>query len=101
MAGREGVRRFEPEAELPFEDAIARQLRRLDPSLSANTIKDLIAGRDREEVLTGMHRTQQTRPDNVLSFFKAFLRKQPPRDVVKPLEIGAPLPVSVPDDPYA
>ena len=48
-----------------------------------------------------MHRTQQTRPDNVLSFFKAFLRKQPPRDVVKPLEIGAPLPVSVPDDPYA
>ena len=79
MAGREGVRRFEPEAELPFEDAIARQLRRLDPSLSANTIKDLIAGRDREEVLTGMHRTQQTRPDNVLRSSRRSCKKQPPR----------------------
>lgn len=101
MAGREGVRRFEPEADLPFEDAVARQLRRLDPSLSANAIKDLIAGRDREEVLTAMHRTQQTRPDNVLSFFKAFLRKQPPREVVTPIEFGAALPVSMPEDPYA
>src|SRR5687768_7633943 len=41
MPGREGIRRFEPEADLPFEDAVARQLRRLDPRLPVNELKDL------------------------------------------------------------
>ena len=30
LGGREGVERFPPAAELPFADAVARQLRRLD-----------------------------------------------------------------------
>ena len=102
LSGREGVRRFEPEVDLPFEDAVARQLRRLDQDLSINEIKDLIAGRDEEEVLTGLHRTQQTRPDNVLAFFKAFLKKQPIREVAPAGGIAIPgNPVFVSDDPYA
>jgi len=102
LSGREGVRRFEPEVDLPFEDAVARQLRRLDHDLSINEIKDLIAGRDEEEVLTGLHRTQQTRPDNVLAFFKAFLKKQPIREVAPAGGIAIPgNPVFVSDDPYA
>jgi uncharacterized protein len=95
MAGREGVRKFEPAEDLPFEDAVARQLKRLDRALPMNQVKDLIAGRDREEVLGAMHRTQQTRPDNVLAFFKAHLKKQVAHEVV----IAAS--VLVAEDPYA
>jgi DNA helicase HerA-like ATPase len=96
MTGRDGVRRFEPAADLPFEDAVARLLRRLDRSVPHNLIKDLIAGRDREEVLNAVSRTQQARPDNVLAFFRAHLKKQATREVfVEPARA-----VHVPADPY-
>jgi hypothetical protein len=96
MAGRDGVRRFEPADDLPFEDAIARQLRRLDRSVPLNQVKDLIAGRDREEVLNAVSRCQQARPDNVLAFFRAHLKKQAPREVI----VEPPRAVHVPADPY-
>jgi hypothetical protein len=104
LSGREGVRRFEPSHELPFEDAIARHMRRLDPAIASNTVKDLIAGREEAEVLNALHRTQQMRPHDSLSFFRGCLRKTARRDVVA---IGddflgdLPTAVSVPDDPYA
>jgi uncharacterized protein len=102
LSGREGVRKFEPEADLPFEDAVARQLRRLDPKLGINEVKDLIAGRDEGEVLLALHRTQQTQPEHVLGFFKSFLKKQPPREIIPGLDIPRSTPsVVVPDDPYA
>jgi DNA helicase HerA-like ATPase len=100
LPGREGVRRFEPEADLPFEDAIARQLRRLDQRIGSNEVKDLVTGRDEGEVLLALHRTQQTRPENVLPFFKAFLKKAPLREIVP--SISPPRPsIVVPEDPYA
>lgn len=95
LAGREGVRRFEPAADLPFEDAVARQIRRLDRNVPLNQVKDLIVGRDREEVLSALHRTQQTRPDNVMAFFRAHLKKHVLTEVVVAAS------VSVPEDPYA
>jgi uncharacterized protein len=96
MAGRDGVRRFEPADDLPFEEAIARQLRRMDRSVPHNLIKDLIAGRDRDEVLHAVSRTQQARPENVLAFFRAHLKKQATREVI----IEPPRAVHVPADPY-
>ena len=97
MGGREGIRRFEPAADLPFEEAIARQIRRIDRNVPHNLIKDLIAGRDRDEVLNAVSRTQQARPENVLAFFRAHLKKQAVREViVEPAHA-----VKVPADPYA
>ena len=97
MAGREGVRKFEPADDLPFEEAIARRLRQLDRSVPHNVIKDLVAGRDREEVLYAVSRTQQARPENVLAFFRAHLKKQVTHEIV-----GQPVrAVQVPVDPYA
>ncbi len=104
MTGRAGVERYEPEPELPFEDAVARQLHRLDRTVPVNAVKDLIAGRDKQEVLRAMHRTQQTRPDSVLPFFRAQLRKRVERSAVaiggEDWLDGRPS-VDVPEDPYA
>jgi uncharacterized protein len=96
MAGREGVRKFEPADDLPFEEAIARRLRQLDRSVPHNLIKDLIAGRDRDEVLHAVSRTQQARPENVLAFFRAHLKKQAPKEIF----VEASRAVHVPADPY-
>jgi DNA helicase HerA-like ATPase len=103
LTGRQGVDRFEPAADLPFEDAVARQLRRLDRRISAAEVKDLIAGREEAEVLAALHRTEQARPADVLAFFRGCLKKRPAREVVP--AGGAPVEprgvIALPDDPYA
>ncbi|MFO7260410.1 MAG: ATP-binding protein, partial [bacterium] len=50
LTGRQGVERFAPEADLPLEEAVVRQLRRLDRRIPVTEVKDLIAGRDEAEV---------------------------------------------------
>ena len=96
MRGRDGIERFPPSQELPFEDAIAQGLRRLDPRIPMNEVKDLIGGREPSEVLGAFHHTQRRRPANVLAFFRSRLRKRVQTEIVEPRR-----PVSVPDDPYA
>ena len=97
MRGRDGVERFPPRQEVPFEDAIALGLRRLEPGLPLNEIKDLIAGRERHEVIEAFHQTQRKRPHQALKFFRSRLKKRVSTEVVEEPR----RPVPVPDDPYA
>ena len=97
MQGRDGVERFPPQREMPFEDAIALGLRRIDSRVAVNEVKDLIAERERDEVLRAFHQTQRRRPDDALAFFRSRLKKKVEMEVVEP----ARRPVPVPDDPYA
>jgi DNA helicase HerA-like ATPase len=102
MAGRDGVRRFEPARDLPFQDAVARHLRRLDPTLAANDVKDAIAGQDTDEVLRALHHVQQLRPQAPLAFLKSLLKQKPEREVVPPGSAARPrLVMDVAEDPYA
>ncbi|HSG81698.1 MAG TPA: ATP-binding protein, partial [Gemmatimonadota bacterium] len=96
MRGRDGIERFPPRHEVPFEDAIARGLKRLDDRVKVNQVKDLIAGREREEVLQAYHHTERAQPDDALAFFRARLKRVVISEVVEPPR----RPVSVPDDPY-
>jgi DNA helicase HerA-like ATPase len=73
MSGREGVERFPPQADLTLDAAVARQLRALDRTITANMIKDLIDGRRDEDVLKALHATRRMKPDNVMAFFTAQL----------------------------
>ncbi len=97
MRGRDGIERFPPRSALPFEDAIANGLKRMDRRVRVNEVKDLIAGRERLEVLHAFHQTERGRPDDVLAFFRSRLRHKVASEVV-----DAPRrPVPVPEDPYA
>ncbi|MBM4188505.1 MAG: ATP-binding protein [Gemmatimonadetes bacterium] len=98
LSGREGVDQYPPEAEIPFEDAVLRRLRALEPSLPTNRIKDLISGRDPTDVVRALHATIRTRPDEVVPFFVKCLGKEVPTRTVAPRSGVASL-KSV-DDPY-
>lgn len=102
MTGRAGVEMFPPAHDLPFEEAVSRHLRRLDSSLSSNEIKDLLAGREEDEVLGALHRTQQAQPNDVLAYFRACLRKKVSRQVIPAgaSDLGFGGRVRVPEDPY-
>ncbi len=99
LRGRDGVGRFPPAADLPFEDAVVRQLVRLDRRVRPNLVKDVIADRREEDVRRALAHTRQSRPPDALAHFKKQLGGRvavapaPARESVAPLN-----PIS--DEPY-
>ena len=59
-------------------------------------IKDLIADRERAEVLQAYHHAQRSQPSDVLAFFRSRLKKRVSSELVETSR----RPVPVPDDPY-
>jgi hypothetical protein len=81
MMGRVGVERFPPAADLPFPQAVARQLRALDPAITTSRVEVVIDGRREDDIRRALHATRRTRPDSVLAFFTAQLGKRVEREV--------------------
>ena len=76
LSGREGVERFPPATELPFPDAVVRQLRRLDRRISGDAIRALIDGRREEDVRRALGATRREQPADVSAFFSACLGRR-------------------------
>src|SRR5512135_2082812 len=73
LSGRDGVTRFPPAADLPFADAVALQLVRLDARVRTNQVKDLIADRDEADVRRALGAVRRERPADVLALFRKRL----------------------------
>src|SRR5690349_18271460 len=58
LRGRDGVERFPPGDDLPFPDAVVRQLVALDRRIRPNAVRDLIADRTREDVRRALAATR-------------------------------------------
>jgi uncharacterized protein len=99
LRGRDGVERFPPAPDLPFEDAVVRQVVRLDRRIRPNQVKDLIADRRPEDVRRAVAAVRRERPADPLAHLRRALggrvAPSPPplRESVPPLS-----PIS--DDPY-
>ena len=98
LSGREGVDQFPPEPEVPFEEAVIRRLRALEPALPTNRFKDLLAGRDSADVVRALHATIRARPADVVAFFIKCLGREVPARTVAPRAGIASL--KAVDDPY-
>jgi hypothetical protein len=73
LRGRDGVERFAPAPDLPFEDAVVRQLVRLDRRIRPNQVKDLIAERRPDDVRRAIAAVRRERPQDVLAYFRRQL----------------------------
>ena len=76
LNSREGIERFPPAADLPFADAVARQMRQLDRRVSGETIRVLIDGRREEDVRRALAATRRERPDDPCAYFTACLGRR-------------------------
>ena len=76
LNSREGIERFPPAAELPFADAVARQMRRLDRRVSADAVRALIDGRREDDVRRALSATRRERPVDAYAFFTACLGRR-------------------------
>jgi hypothetical protein len=100
LLGTEGLDRFPPAADVPFAEAVVRQLRALDRRVVAGTVLDLIAGRDETQVRAALLATRRARPDDVVSFFRSRLGPRVARENGDQAARGVrPLPSL--EDPYA
>ena len=99
LSGRDGVERFPPEPDLPFADAVARQLKALDRNVARDAVAELVHGRREEDVRRAVHATRRARPDNALAYFKAQLGARVEREAPAPRRGLSP--VKGGSDPYA
>src|SRR5207247_9242113 len=67
LRGRDGVEQFPPAADLPFEDAVVRQLVKLDRRIRPNQVKDLIADRLEQDVRRALATVRRTHPEDPLA----------------------------------
>ncbi|MGH7608211.1 MAG: ATP-binding protein [Gemmatimonadales bacterium] len=101
LRGRDGVERFAPAADLPFDDAVVRQLVRLDRRIRPNQLKDLIADRDEEDVRRALAAVRRTRPVDVLAFFRKVLGARVAADAPRGRHAPTVTPLNpISDEPY-
>ena len=103
LRGRDGVERFPPAADLSFDEAVVRQLVKLDRRVRPNAVKDLIADRREEDVRRALAHTRQARPQDAFAYFKKELgrRVAPAMAPGSPLERQSVPPLSpISDEPY-
>jgi DNA helicase HerA-like ATPase len=100
LRGRDGVERFPPAADLPFEDAVARQLAGLDRRIRSNEVKDLIADRTAEDVRRALAATRRARPEDPLAFFRRTLGRAVPAPAAERAREPVPPLDAIADEPY-
>jgi hypothetical protein len=83
LNSREGIERFPPAVELPFEDAVIRQLRRLDRRVSSEAVRTLIDGRRQEDIRRALGATRRERPADAQAFFSACLGRRPGGEIIQ------------------
>jgi len=99
LRGRDGMGRFPAAVDLPFEDAVARQLVHMDRRIRPNQVKDLIADRTEEDVRRALAAVRQKRPEDVLAHFRKMLGGRVASDAPRERQVVPPLnPIS--DEPY-
>jgi hypothetical protein len=81
MSGRLGIERFPPAPDVAFPQAVARQLRALDRTITLARVEALLEGRSEDDIRRALHAAQRTRPDSTLAFFTAQLGKRVEREV--------------------
>ncbi len=100
LQGPAGVKRFPPAADVPFEEAVVRQLTAMDKRIAPARIRDCIAGRREDDVRRALLATARTRPDDVEGYFKASLGPAVRREAAG-RDQDATTPLRSVEDPYA
>jgi hypothetical protein len=79
MTSQDGANKYKPRGDMPFEEAIIRHFKRLDPKIKSTEVKDAIFEVNKEEVMRAFNETERKGKESALEYFKKILRKNPPR----------------------
>ncbi|MGH7643947.1 MAG: ATP-binding protein, partial [Gemmatimonadales bacterium] len=100
LRGRDGVERYPPATDLPFAEAVVRQLVRLDSRIRPNAVQDLIADREPDDVRRALAAVRRARPADALAYFRRALGTRVPLGVVPRERAAVPPLDAITEDPY-
>ncbi len=100
LTGPAGVAAYPPAADVPFDQAVMRQLVALDRRVSLNSVAQIIADRREEDVRRALLATRRARPDDVLAYFRTALGPRVSHAPTAPAA-GGTTPLQSVEDPYA
>jgi DNA helicase HerA-like ATPase len=100
LPGPAGVAAYPPAMDVPFEEAVMRQLVALDRRISPNAVAEVIGGRQEEDVRRALLATRRARPDDVLAYFQAAVGPRVHHAPAAPAGAGT-TPLQSVEDPYA
>lgn len=100
LRGRDGVERFPPAPDLAFEDAVVRQLVRLDRGIRPNHVKDLIADRAPDDVRRALGAARRAGASDPLAVFSRELGRRVVREAGRPRIDPVPPLAPISDEPY-
>ncbi len=77
LRGPDGIKMFPCAQDLPLEEAVWQNLRRLDSDLARGIVKDAVAdSTDKDEIIKAMNETIQQKPGDVMGYFRSRIRKK-------------------------
>lgn len=76
LRGPDGIKLFPPAEDLELDEAIWRNLQKIDGGLSRVEVRDAIHGIDQDEVIRAMNVTIQKKPEDAATFFCNAIRKK-------------------------
>jgi hypothetical protein len=99
MRGQDGRLLYPPAPDVDFHQAIVRRLQRLDRSLPAQVVKDIIGCSDNATILERVNQIEQEQPTEVLARLQALFKRPTasPTNGQKPTGVRV-NPLFVPDD---
>ena len=100
MQGSAGVQRFPPAAERSFNEAVVLRMQSLDRSLQEARLRELIEGRDEEEVRAAIAAAVQAGSRNAFKAFQRALGGRVERQVGVREGVGT-APIKPLEDPYS
>ena len=100
LQGAAGVAAFPPAADVPFDEAIVRQLVALDRDVSQTAVLQVIDGCREEDVRRALLATRRSRPDDVLGYFRAAIGPRVRQSRAGDTGTGV-VPLQSVEDPYA
>ena len=100
LQGPAGVASFPPAADVPFDEAVVRQVVAIDRGVSPAAILQLIDGRREDDVRRALLATRRAHPDDVLGYFRAAVGPRVSKTRLESAGSGA-VPLQSVEDPYA
>lgn len=100
MQGRDGADRFPQAGEPTLEQAVMRDLRRLDPSITLADVQDAIGIHEERDVIRAVGMTRRRKPEKVMAFFRSQFRDLVPTALAPAREQSPAIRAPSGDDPY-
>lgn len=102
LRGSDGIRMFPARQDMPLDEAVFQNFRKLNPAVQRNAVREIVEASDPEAVAEAAARVRQEAPEDPLARFRQLCRRKANISEAddRPSNFAVPKAID-PDDPFA